>query len=195
MTHSHFQALGSTQAPVNSSHLLSSARPLTLCSHLSGSHHCLAETGPQPSPQHWLCRWGINPSAMPVPTRSVGKAPGWAAPQITVRSLLPSCGLTRLLGSVLLPSTWTAELLFACQGKDRPKKMCQGPKPVQPERRCDRRWDRTHLCARGSVQAQRWKRRRKGITSPASPGRSSKRACCSWRDSCGQDCPWHISRR
>lgn len=127
MTHSHFQALGSTQAPVNSFHLLSSARPLTLCSHLSGSHHCLAETGPQPSPHHWLCRWGINPSAMPVPTRSVGKAPGWAAPQITVRSLLPSCGLTRLLGSVLLPSTWTAELLFACQGKDRPKKTCQGP--------------------------------------------------------------------
>lgn len=67
---SHFQALGSAQAPGNSFHLLSSTRPLTLCSHLPGSLSAAWQTQP-PNPAHStrLRRWGINPLAMPFPAQ------------------------------------------------------------------------------------------------------------------------------
>lgn len=67
VTHSHFQALGSAQAPGNSFHLLSLARPLTLCSHLPSSRSGLAETSPGPGSGARLHRWGINPPAVPLP--------------------------------------------------------------------------------------------------------------------------------
>lgn len=68
-TRSHFQALGSAQAPGNSFHLLSSARPLTLCSRLPSSLSAGQKQPPNPAHNAWLCRWGINPSAMPFPAR------------------------------------------------------------------------------------------------------------------------------
>lgn len=73
---------------------------------------------------------GLTPLPHHFPHGGVGKAPGWAAPQITVRSLLPTSGVTRLQGSALPPSTQTAGLLPARQGKDGPKKLRWGPKPA-----------------------------------------------------------------
>lgn len=68
VTHSHFQALGSAQAPGNSFHLLSSVRPLTLPV-LPPPELPVSRQRQPLNPAHsvWLCRWGINPSPTPFP--------------------------------------------------------------------------------------------------------------------------------
>lgn len=127
MSHSHVQALSSAQAPGNSFHLLSSARPLTLCSHLPSSCCGLAETAPNPANSTQLCRWGINPSAMPFPALPVqlgSRGSTWPDHSTNHRQVCAAC----LWGHPPPPSTLAAGLLAALQRKDGPESNGRNPK-------------------------------------------------------------------